>query len=175
MKLSKKVAFGGMIMGLSIVLLFLTGVFPFATMALPGIAGALLVVLVIELGKKEALAVYVGVSLLAFFVVPDREAVLYYVVFLGYYPIVKSKLEQFHSRITEFVCKTILFCVVVISGAVLLIFVFDLVQLDVTPMLLVAGFLILLVVFYIYDLAISQIIQLYLKRFRPVLKKHFFN
>ena len=54
MKTSRKVALGGMVTALSLVLMFLTGVFPFATFALPGIAGLLLIMVVIEMGCRQA-------------------------------------------------------------------------------------------------------------------------
>ena len=68
MKLSQKVALGGMVTALSIVLMFFTGIFPFAMFALPGIAGVLLVLIVMELGRKYALVVYIGVSILSIFI-----------------------------------------------------------------------------------------------------------
>ena len=50
---SGKVALGGMVTALCVVLMFLTGVIPIATYALPAVSGVLLVVIVIEMGAKR--------------------------------------------------------------------------------------------------------------------------
>ena len=57
MKQSSKTAFGGILTALSVVLMFLTGVIPFLTFALPALAGALLILIVMEIGSKWALCV----------------------------------------------------------------------------------------------------------------------
>ena len=73
MKHSSKVALCGMICALCTVCMFMTGLFPFATYALPAIAGVLLCVVVIELSPRWALVVYLAVSCLSFLLSPDRE------------------------------------------------------------------------------------------------------
>ena len=72
MRRSTQVALGGMIAALSLLFLFLTGVFPFATYILPAAAGILLVAVVVESGWRWALGVYAAVSLLAVFIAPVR-------------------------------------------------------------------------------------------------------
>lgn len=54
MKNTYKIALGGMITALSVLLMFLTGLFPMATYALPAIAGVLLISAVIEIGSGYA-------------------------------------------------------------------------------------------------------------------------
>ena len=95
-KNSYRVALGGLITALSILFLLMTGFIPFGTYALPTLAGAVLVAIVIEFGSKTALLTYMAVSLLAIFITPDREAALLFIMFFGYYPILKEKLEIDH-------------------------------------------------------------------------------
>lgn len=76
MSKSKQIAAGGIASSLCLLTMFLTGVFPFATYALPAIAGTLLVVVVLELNRATAVMVYVSVSLLSLFIAPDKEAAL---------------------------------------------------------------------------------------------------
>ena len=76
MKQSSKTAFGGILTALSVVLMFLTGVIPFLTFALPALAGALLILIVTEIGSKWALCVYAAVSILSLLVVADKEAAM---------------------------------------------------------------------------------------------------
>ena len=49
---SGKIALGGLLTALGVVLMFLTGLIPIGTYALPAIAGVLLIVAVIEIGAK---------------------------------------------------------------------------------------------------------------------------
>ena len=57
MKLSTKVAFSGVMAALSLVLLFLGGVVPVATIALPATAGCLLIPVVVEVGLSWSFGV----------------------------------------------------------------------------------------------------------------------
>ncbi|MBC5788037.1 MULTISPECIES: hypothetical protein [Clostridiaceae] len=175
MKLSQKVALGGMVTALSIVLMFFTGIFPFAMFALPGIAGVLLVLIVMELGRKYALVVYIGVSILSIFISPDREAALFYIILLGYYPILKSVLEQIPSRIVEYLCKLLLISIVTVAGYLAVVYLFGMEDIETNPWLLAGGFVFVIITFFIYDLAITQLVQLYQEKFRKQIFKRIFK
>ena len=86
MKNSMKLALCGVMAALSTVLLFLTGAAPVATLALPAIAGCLLIPVVVEVGLPWAFGVYGVCSVLGVFLAPDRQALLFYVLFFGHYP-----------------------------------------------------------------------------------------
>lgn len=109
MKQSSKTAFGGILTALSVVLMFLTGVIPFLTFALPALAGALLILIVMEIGSKWALCVYAAVSILSLLVVADKEAAMMYAAFFGYYPVIKSFLESKLPRVFEWIVKFLIF------------------------------------------------------------------
>lgn len=105
LKRSGQVALCGMIAAVCILLMLMTGLFPFATYALPAVAGLLMVAVVVECGVKWAVMVYVAVSLLAIFITPDREAMLMFVFFFGHYPIIKAGLERIRLRPLEWLVK----------------------------------------------------------------------
>ena len=92
-KKSYKVAFGGVVAALSLVLMFLTGIIPFGTYDFPSLAGMALVLIAIELGYRYAFMVYAVVALLSVFFVPDKEAAMFFVLILGYYPVLKGIIE----------------------------------------------------------------------------------
>ena len=176
MKQSSKTALGGIISALSVVLMLLTAVIPFMSYALPLMAGALLIVMVIEIGKKWAFIVYVAVSLLAVFVVPDKEAATFYIAFFGYYPIIKSSLEKHLPRVAEWIVKFVIF-----NAATLAAFCFSTYVLGIPfeemdefggygiPVLLgLANF-----VFVAYDIMLTKLVTLYLYRFRKGFRKIF--
>lgn len=94
MKTSFKVALGGAVAALGLVLMFMTALIPFGTYAFPTFAGILTVVIVIEIGYGYAVAVYAATAILSFLLVPDKEAALMYAIFFGFYPILKGLIER---------------------------------------------------------------------------------
>lgn len=89
-----RVAFCGVIAALSLVLMMLTSLVPVGTYAFPCFAGIFIAAVVIEYGWKWALGVYAVTAFLSLFLAGDKEAVLYFIAFFGYYPILKGTIEK---------------------------------------------------------------------------------
>ena len=102
---TSKVALCGVIAALSVVVLFLTGVVPVATIALPAVAGCFLIAVVAETDVRSGVAVYAIVSVLAALLVPDREATLFYIVFFGYYPALYGTLSRIRNSVARWAAK----------------------------------------------------------------------
>ena len=98
MNKSIRVAFCGIITALCTVLMFLTGLISIGTYALPAFAGILLIVVVIEMGTGWAWPVYIAVSVLSVLLSGDKEAALLFVLFFGYYPILKAVFEKMQKK-----------------------------------------------------------------------------
>ncbi len=176
MKQSSKTALGGIVSALSVTLMMLTGVIPFMTYALPLAAGTLLILLVIEINKQWAFIVYAAASLLSIFVVPDREAAVFYIAFFGYYPIIKSTLEKHLNIVLEWVVKLIIFNVSTVAGYFFTTYVLG-IPFDETGEFGKYSLIILLAlanaVFIAYDIMLTRFITLYLKKFRKSFHKIF--
>ena len=95
---SYQIAFGGVIAAVSLVIMLITGFIPIGTYACPALAGFLLAAVVIELGAGWAWAVFAAVALASVFFAGDKEAALYYMLFFGFYPILKAKIETISTR-----------------------------------------------------------------------------
>lgn len=93
-KKAKLTAFCGMMVALSVVLMSITTIIPVFMYIIPLLTG--LVVLLCEKlsSKKWAIAVYFAVSALSLILVADKEAVLAYCLFFGYYPIIRDYLQK---------------------------------------------------------------------------------
>lgn len=176
MKHSSKTALGGIVSALSVTLMLLTAVIPFMTYALPLLAGALLILMVIEISKRWAFVVYVSVSLLAMLVVPDKEAALFYALFFGYYPIIKAPLEKYLPNVVEWIVKALIFNASAVSGYLVSTYVLG-IPVDDMEIFGRYGLLILLVganlVFVAYDIMLTKFITLYLAKFRKSFRKIF--
>lgn len=92
MRDSSKAALGGMIAALSIVVMLITYISPLLVYTAPPFAGLLLIVIVYEMGFGWACGTYAAISLLSVFLIADKEAALFFVMFFGYYPILKQLL-----------------------------------------------------------------------------------
>ena len=97
MKQTSKVALCGVLSALSVMLMLLT-VIPIATYALPAMAGAVLIPIVVEAGPRWGWMSYAAVALLCLLIGPEPEAKVLFVTFFGYYPVLKAQLERLHKR-----------------------------------------------------------------------------
>lgn len=171
-KKSTQIALGGMFSALCLVLMFMTGMVPFATYAIPALAGAMLVPVMVENGTKTAVLVYVTVAALSVFVVPDREAAMMFIAFFGYYPILKGYFDRIALRPLRALCKLALFNIAVIAGYYMVIVVMGMPDLaaDMGDFGKYSALVMLLmgnVVFLVYDFALLRYVKLYIGWFKP--------
>lgn len=172
MKTSYKVSLGGVIGALSLCLMLLTSVVPFGTFAFPAFAGMMLVCVVIELGYRWAFVVYAIVSAMSLLFVTDKEAALYYVVFLGFYPVIKSLIEKLNSRALQLIVKYAVFNACMVLAFYLSIYIFSIPKesFNLFGIYLPWVFLILgNVVFLMYDYCISKVVTVYLLKIHKLL------
>ena len=166
---SRKIAVGAVVAALSLALMLLTGVLPFGTYALPCFAGILLAVIVIEFSLWWALGVYFAVSVLSFLICTDKEAVLYYVLILGIYPVLKSLFERIGFKWLSLLVKIIYFNIMVVAAFFISVYVmgipaksFSIFGYNLPLVFLAAGN----VVFVIYDICATRLIANYLNIWR---------
>lgn len=94
MKTSIKAAVCGICTALSVVLMFLGGIFSVLLYVVPMILGILMIMLQRTFGKGFAVTVYAATSILSLIIAPEKEMVLMYALFFGYYPMVLPYLEK---------------------------------------------------------------------------------
>ena len=176
MKQSSKTAVSAMTAALSVIIMMLT-VIPVLTYTSPAFAGILLMLIVIEIDKKWAFGVYAAVGILGLLLATDKEASVMYIVFFGYYPIIKAILESKLSRILEYAVKFLIFNASMVASYFVLIKVFGMPMDDMNE-LGKYGPLILLgmgnIVFILYDISLTKLVILYRikwqKKFRRLFK-----
>lgn len=96
---------GGVFAALALVVMCLGGLIPVATFVCPMVCCLIVQVVMGACGKRTAWTCYAAVSILSVLLAPDKEAAGIF-VFLGYYPMVKPKLD---SMKLGFVWKLLLF------------------------------------------------------------------
>ena len=159
MKLNaKKTALCGCISGAAFFVLWLSSIFHTMKFSSAAIAGLLLCAVVMTAGKKAAWLSFFATTLLSLILLPNKDAAIYFAVFLGYYPILKSKMECQKSRAAEYAGK---FCSFNAAFFLLCFFIrrygvsgF----LDGIPLWRIAAFA--NIVFILYDIGLSRYIAL---------------
>ena len=176
MKQSSKCAIGGIVSALSLVLMISVAVIPFLTYALPAVAGTLIIFIVCEIDKKWAFGVYCTVAILGMLLVPDKEVAVMYLAFFGYYPILKALIESKFPLVIEWIIKVGAFAATM-AGSYFLMIKFMGVTIDETeewgmmayPILLGMGTF----AFVLYDIALTKMITLYIKKWQKHFKRYF--
>jgi hypothetical protein len=119
------IAFGGMMAAVAMVIMNLVGLIPVATFVCPMLCMMILNVVIRFCGKRIGWAWYGAVAILSVLMAPDKEAAAIF-VFLGYYPLVKPKLDAMKSGM---LLKFLFFNSVILLMYWLLINLFGLAQL----------------------------------------------
>ena len=168
---SQKIALCGVLSALSVVVLLVGNVLQIGTYAAPMLASFLLIPVLEDYGKKYALLLYAVVSLLSLFLVPDKELVLFYVLVLGYYPVLRVRLNNIRRGVLRWMAKFGCFNAAVVVMYALLIVVLEFAA-EGIPMLL-ALLALGNLSFWLCDRALTAITPLYRQRIAPRLKKKF--
>lgn len=170
------VALCGVVSALSVVVMMLTTVVSVATYAASALAGMLLAVIVIEINCKWAVASYIAVSFVSLLIVPDKETVLFYIFFFGYYPMLKQLIEsRIKNRAVQLVVKTLIFS----ASAIAIYFLsinflgipveeYYIMGINFSAMFLILG----IVVFLLFDYAFTGVICKYVNNIRGKIFKN---
>ena len=172
---TSRIALSGVIAALSVVVLFLTGFIPAATVALPAVAGCLLIAVVAETNVRWGLVVYAVVAVLSLLLVPDREAALLYIVFFGYYPSLYGALSRVHNRVLSWLLKFSVFNAAILIESVLAVFLLHIPVEEMLPFGWISIpilWILFNLVFVFYDLSMNGLIVMYIRRIHPAVSKY---
>ena len=94
---SRDIAIGGILVALTIIVLYATSILPISTLAILTIASAIIPICIIRSNVQTSIFVYISSSLIAFFLVPINISLLYF-IFFGVYGIVKYFIERINKK-----------------------------------------------------------------------------
>ena len=153
---TRKLALSAMLSAVSTALLCFAAVLPSGRAAMAAIAGLVGVLTMIHCGGKWAVGVYVVSAVLSLLLSPVKIVALMYAAFFGYYPALKSPIERIRNRWIGWVLK---FCVLNLAA-----FVTWFVAKQFFPETLWILWVVVNAVFVIYDICLTQLIQMYIKK-----------
>ena len=153
----------------SVISLYIASVWPTGQLGLTAVASLFVAAAVIESGISYGIYVFIVSSVVSILIVPNRLTPILFILFFGYYPIVKSLIEK-QSHITlQILSKLLVFN---ISFAVIfyifneLVIAFISFELHTVFILLIAN-----IVFLLFDYGYSKLIWFYINRISSVINK----
>lgn len=175
MRESYKTTICGVTASLSLVLMLLTYINPFLTYTSPPFAGILLIIIMIEVGYGWAFGTYSAVSLLAMFLLSDKEAAVMFVLFFGYYPMLRELLEQkIKAKSLRFIIELILYNVCIALSVVICMYVFAVEYDDFGDFgkySLIITAVLMNIIFVLYDFLLGKLIFAYHLRWQKKLHR----
>ncbi len=171
---TKKITFAAVMIALSTAIM-LSAYFPYLTYAIPCIASLPIMIIVIELDKKWAIAAFLA-SLLPIMLFCEPESKLIYTLIAGYYPILKAVIEKLNNLVVEFILKLFSFNVAFFSSVFLASLVMgikpDLDGLEGLGVMAYVIFWVLAqVVFIMFDFCLTKMAEYYFLRLRKTVSK----
>ncbi|MBQ9777306.1 MAG: hypothetical protein IJW22_00125 [Clostridia bacterium] len=167
-KSTRYLAASAMLCALGVILLALGSLVQVLDISMAVIASLFVILAVIELGGKYPYLIYAVTALLAMLLVPYKSAPLYYLCFMGYYPIIKAKIEgKLTSRVLEWVIKLAVFCAALAVAVLVAVKVLALFEI---PPLYYALLLLCIPVFVLYDIALTRLVSAYYAKWRHLFR-----
>ena len=146
--------------------------FPYLTYAIPAVSGLFIMITVIELGNKWALGSYCA-SVLPIILFAEIECKLLYIMFFGFYPVVKAATEKIRKPVIEWPVKIAVFNLAVLLTYMFFAKLFDISLEEFNEFGKYSAVLFLLagnIVFVLYDIAVSRMAMFYLVVIKPKFK-----
>ncbi len=164
MKKTRLLARCAILTALSVTLLYLAGVLPAASLTLAAFAAVLPAAAVLQGGLRWGAMVWLASSALGLLLAPDKSMALLYALVLGHYTITKSLIERIGCLPAEWALKLLTFNLL-LAGYRLLFGSFFEQSTDGIRVGTAALWLILNILFVLYDIGCTGLIATYLRRF----------
>ena len=162
---TKRLTVCAMLAALGVVLLWIGSILEVAEISMAVIASLLCVVAVIEYGGVAPWLVFAATGALGLILLPNKGIAVTYLLFFGYYPIIKEKIER-RTRGGRWVLKELIFHVALIALAAVWKWLLMPTAEMPSTILLVAFLVLCEVVFVLYDVALTRLISFYMFRLR---------
>lgn len=164
--ISKKMAFGGILLALEAIFFMLINFVPMNTIFFMVIASFISSIVIIEFGEKTGTIFTFASILLSFMIIGNKVQWFIYAISFALYGLVKSLIERGRSMGTEYCIK------LVFANIVFAIMYFVLKSFLTEVQYMSVLFVGLNATFLIYDLFYSQFIRMYENKFRKNISKY---
>ena len=157
--MSRKIAYGGILLALNCIILLLVNIIPINTLFLLGLASLPIAVVIMEYGPKAGVIFYIGSVLLSFMLMANKSQWILYIFTFGIYGLVKYIIEKGRSFLQEYIMKLIAANIL----KILKFFVY-------IPVNLIT-IIVFEITFIVYDFVYSKFIDYYNEKLRKLVHK----
>ncbi|MEL7566215.1 MAG: hypothetical protein AAGU27_15195 [Dehalobacterium sp.] len=162
-----RIALSGILAAGSLLTLFLATILPTNRIFFYGLSSVFCAIIIIEHGVRAGTIFYIGTSLFALMLIPNKIRLIPYILILGHYPLWKTFIERINHTGKELILKLLvlnIFSLAAYYGFTALFFEHVILPIDLRLV-----FLLLQIVFIIYDYAFTLFIIFYLKTIKPII------
>jgi len=147
---------------LSIVFLYVASIWPTGQLGFAAAASLFVAAAVIESGLGYGLSVYIAGAALGMLLLPNKDPPLLYVLFFGYYPLLKDLVERIRLKPAQWALKLVVFnAALTVIWYLLKVLVFDFAE---TPFGIALLYIGGNAVFTLFDIGYSKVIRFYTER-----------
>lgn len=173
MKNSKVIAYSGVATALSVVMLFLGSIFWVLGYTMPLVASLVMIILLDSISQKSALLTFVSTSVISFILLNDKECVLLYVLFFGYYPLIRDKINDIKPKFLSYLLKFVTFNAAMVLTQILCVYVFGIPFDDMLGKWGIVVFALCLnLVFVVFDKLYTLLLRLYRIKLKKKVEKY---
>lgn len=173
MKNSKVIAYSGVATALSVVMLFLGSIFWVLGYTMPLVASLVMIILLDSISQKSALLTFVSTSIISFILLNDKECVLLYVLFFGYYPLIRDKINDIKPKFLSYLLKFVSFNAAMVLTQILCVYVFGIPFDDMLGKWGIVVFVLCLnLVFIVFDKLYTLLLRLYRIKLKKKVEKY---
>lgn len=173
MKNSKVIAYSGVATALSVVMLFLGSIFWVLGYTMPLVASLVMIILLDSVSQKSALLTFISTSIISFILLNDKECVLLYILFFGYYPLIRDKINDIKPKFLSYLLKFITFNAAMVLTQVLCVYVFGIPFDDMLGKWGIVLFVLCLnLVFVVFDKLYTLLLRLYRIKLKKKVEKY---
>lgn len=172
--MAKRVSFSAVATALTVIFLYAASAFSVGKLAALGLSSLFCAICICSFGVRYGVAQYLASAILSLLLIPNKLFVIIYIVFAGYYPVVKLYIEKLNKLWAEWLLKFLFFNLIL-----LLIYylanVFFLPSMDSAVVMLLVKYLALVIVgleivFVLYDWILSYMISYYHQYLRRIFR-----
>lgn len=173
MKNSKVIAYSGVATALSVVMLFLGSIFWVLGYTMPLVASLVMIILLDSISQKSALLTFISTSIISFILLNDKECVLLYILFFGYYPLIRDKINDIKPKFLSYLLKFITFNAAMVLTQVLCVYVFGIPFDDMLGKWGIVLFVLCLnLIFVVFDKLYTLLLKLYRIKLKKKVEKY---
>ena len=115
MKRNKKLILSSIAAALALFLMIAASIIPIGTYAIPVIASLLYIVIIREVSCGWAVMSYAVTSIMSLILCANKETAINFILFFGYYPILKMLLEKIKPSVLKIIVKLIIFNIAMVA------------------------------------------------------------